>query len=82
MHIKVYSTASCQYCHKLKDYLEQNNIEFENAPVDEDQELAQEMVALSGQMGVPFSVVTTDTNEQYGVLGFNKEAIDELFNLN
>ena len=81
MHIKVYTTKACGYCNKLKDYLDKNEIEYENAPVDEDQELAREMVTLSGQMGVPFSVVTKDDGERIGILGFNKEAIDDLFNL-
>ncbi|MFH1645763.1 MAG: glutaredoxin domain-containing protein [Candidatus Omnitrophota bacterium] len=49
----VYSTATCPYCIKVKEYLKDKNVEFENIDVGVDQIKAEEMVKKSGQMGVP-----------------------------
>ena len=51
--VKVYSTPTCPYCIKLKNFLKENNVDFENIDVASDQEKAQEMIDKSGQMGVP-----------------------------
>lgn len=70
--VKVYSTPTCPWCHKAKEYLEENNIEFEDINVAEDQEAAKEMMDKSGQMGVP----VLDVNGEI-IVGFDKEAIDK-----
>ena len=33
----VYSTEACPWCHRVKDFLNENNIEFENKDVGEDE---------------------------------------------
>ena len=71
-NVKVYSTATCPYCIKAKQFLKDNNIEFENIDVGENPEKAQEMVDKSGQMGVP--VLDIDGKI---ILGFDKDAIKE-----
>lgn len=68
----VYSTTICPWCNKVKDYLKQHNIEFEEKNVQEDQEAAHEMVEKSGQMGVP--VIDIDGEI---IVGFDKEKIDK-----
>jgi len=65
--VKVYSTSTCPYCSRAKDFLKQNNIDFENIDVSQDQAKAQEMIDLSGQMGVPVVVVGDDV-----IVGFDK----------
>lgn len=73
--ITVYTTATCDYCRMLKKYLEDNNFPFNEKRVDLSQEDAQEMVSKSGQMGVPFTVITNDKGEEKGVLGFDVNSI-------
>ena len=68
--VKVYSTSTCPYCNMAKDFLKEQNIEFENIDVGADQEAAREMVKKSGQMGVP--VVEIDGEV---IVGFDKVAI-------
>lgn len=51
--IKVYSTKTCPYCTMAKDYFKKHGFEFEDIDVSTDQVKAQEMIDLSGQMGVP-----------------------------
>ena len=68
--VKVYSTSTCPYCTMVKDFLKEQNIEFESIDVGTDQEAAKEMVKKSGQMGVP--VVEIDGEV---IVGFDKVAI-------
>ena len=74
--VKVYSTPTCPYCIKLKQFLKDSNIEFENIDVSSDQTKAQEMVQKSGQMGVP----VLDIDGQI-ITGFDKEAITKALSL-
>lgn len=79
--IKVYSTPSCVYCQLLKNYLTDKKIEFQHIDVAADQAAAEEMVAKSGQMGVPVSIITTDVGAEEVVVGFDKERINKLLNI-
>jgi len=74
--IKIYSTPGCPYCFTLKEFLKQNNIEFEDIDVSKDEKALKEMVEKSGQMGVP--VVEIDGQI---VVGFDKEKISKILNL-
>lgn len=74
--IKVYSTPSCPYCSTLKQFLKDNNIDFEDIDVSSDENAANEMVKKSGQMGVPVA----DINGEI-VVGFDKEKIKQLLKI-
>ena len=71
MGIIVYSTVNCPYCAMTKNYLESIGIPYENIFVDKDEEKAMEMIAKSGQTGVPVIDIDGDI-----VIGFNKELLD------
>lgn len=68
--IKVYSTPTCSWCVRLKEFLNNKNIVFDDIDVAVDQKAAQEMVEKSGQMGVP--VMDIDGTV---IVGFNEDAI-------
>ncbi len=70
--IIVYSTPTCPWCHALKDFLKEKNIEFEEIDISKDQEKAKEMIDKSGQMGVP----QIEINDKM-IVGFDKEAIEK-----
>jgi len=70
--VKVYSTKTCPWCTKVKDFLKSKNVKFENIDVGEDRKAAEEMVEKSGQMGVP----VTDINGKI-IVGYDKEAIEK-----
>lgn len=76
MSVKVYSTPTCPYCIRLKEYFKQKNIDFENIDVSKDKASVEQMVKISGQMGVP--VVDIDGEV---IIGFNKEKIDSVLNI-
>jgi len=69
---KVYTTPVCPFCKKLKDFLKENNIQFENIDVLTDKDAAKEMIAKTGQIGVP--VLDIDGRI---ILGFNRDEIIE-----
>ena len=66
----VYSTPTCPYCMRAKQFLNENNIPFENFDVSADQAKAEEMVQKSGQMGVPVLDIDGEI-----IIGFDKERI-------
>lgn len=75
MTVKVYSTPTCPWCTKAKEYLKSKNVDFEDIDVSKDLNAAAEMIRKSGQRGVP--VLDIDGNI---IVGFDQRAIDKLIN--
>ena len=72
MDVKVYSTKTCPWCHKVKDLLKEKGVKFDDIDVGADQKAANEMVEKSGQMGVPVLDIKGKI-----IVGFDKEAIEK-----
>ena len=53
MKVKIYSTSTCPWCKKTKEFFKEKNIEYEEIDVSTNQEAQKEMIDKSGQMGVP-----------------------------
>jgi len=68
----IYSTPTCPYCKQTKDYFTEKGVEYQDIDVASDSAKAQEMIAKSGQMGVP----VLDINGKI-IIGFDKEKIDK-----
>ena len=71
--VTVYSTKTCPWCDRAKDYLRANNVPFEDKDVAADQAAAMEMIRRSGQQGVP--VIATDDEV---ILGFDQVRLARL----
>ena len=71
--VVVYSTPTCPYCKRAKDYLSRKDIPFVDHNVAQDRDAAKEMIQKSGQMGVP--VITIDGEV---TVGFNQILLDKL----
>mgnify|MGYP000001286215 CR=1 FL=1 len=69
--IKVYSTPTCPWCHRIKEYLQERGIKFTDVNIAEDEKSREEMLSKSGQMGVP----QIEINGKI-IVGFNQQAID------
>jgi glutaredoxin-like YruB-family protein len=52
-NIIIYSTPTCTYCAAAKDFLKKHNVAYTEYNVATDVERRKEMVAKSGQLGVP-----------------------------
>ena len=81
MKITIYSTQTCAFCKMLKDYLDKNNVPYEVKYADSDQAIAQELYDKSHQLGVPFTIITNDDQEQISILGFDKPKFDHVLGL-
>lgn len=68
--VKVYSTPTCPYCIRAKQFLKENNIAFEDMDVSGNRTAAEEMIQKSGQMGVPVLDIEGEI-----IVGFDKEKI-------
>lgn len=66
----VYSTSTCPYCRMVKDFLKENNIDFEDYDVGQDREKLEEMIRKSEQMGVPVVDIEGEI-----IVGFDRERI-------
>lgn len=74
--VTVYSTSTCPFCIRAKQFLTDNNIEFTHYDVGSDRAKADEMMKKSGQMGVPVLDI-----EGTIIVGFDKERIKEVLGL-
>ena len=75
-NVIVYSTPTCPWCHRVKDYLREKGVKFTDIDVSADREKAMEMIEKSGQRGVPVIDIGGEM-----VVGFDKERIDGLLKL-
>jgi glutaredoxin 3 len=69
--IKVYSTQTCPWCVKLKEYLKEKKVQYTDYDVAKDAAARSEMIKKSGQMGVPQIEINGKT-----IVGFDKAAIE------
>jgi len=74
--VKIYTTPTCPYCKLAKEFMAQHNVEFEEVDVSRDEHALHEMVAKSGQLGVP--VIDVDGKI---MIGFNRSKLTELLGL-
>jgi glutaredoxin-like YruB-family protein len=72
-NVIVYSTPTCPYCVRAKEYLMKKGVVYKDVNVAVDRAAAQEMVRKSGQMGVPVIMVDDKV-----VIGFDVRELDRL----
>lgn len=71
--VVIYSTPTCPYCKRAREYLTRRNIPFREYNVAADRKAAKEMVKKSGQFGVP--VITVDGEV---LIGFHHDRLEEM----
>ena len=72
----IYSTPYCVYCKLAKEFFVKNNVAYEEKDVASDLAAQQEMIASSGQMGVPVIKIGEKI-----VIGFDQSRIKEALGL-
>lgn len=73
MDVKIYTTPTCGYCHQAKHFLGELGVEYTEYDVSRDRAAAEEMVGMTGQMGVPVIVVDGEA-----VIGFDRARLQTL----
>jgi len=76
LKIKIYTTPTCPYCRKAKEYFRSLGLEFKEVDVTKNPREAELMVKKTGQMGVPVIEIGNKI-----VIGFDKAKIDRLLGI-
>ncbi len=82
MNITIYSTSICASCKSLGDWLHKNGFEYTKKITDTDEAVMAEFMSINdGMIGVPFTVITSDTGEQIKISGYNLRAFKAALNI-
>ena len=74
--VVVFSTPSCPWCRKAKDFLTKNGVSFVDRDVQNNEGARQEMLGITEQMGVPVIVIDGQI-----VIGFEEKKLRSLLGL-
>ena len=74
--ITIYTLSWCPHCSALKEYLKNKKYEFENIDVEENEDIAEEIIEKTGQSSFPI----IDINGNI-LIGFDSKKIEEILNL-
>ena len=76
MKIIVYTSPSCLYCHNIKDFLNENKIEFEEIDLSQRQDMVDDFIKRTGQMAVPVTEIDGEM-----IMGFDIPKLKEKLNI-
>ena len=71
--VVIYTTPSCPWCHRAKEYFSRKGVSYIEHDVAADRDKAREMIEKSKQMGVPVIIIDGEV-----VVGFNQSRLDSL----
>lgn len=71
--VTVYTTSTCPWCTRAKDFLRQKGVPFQEKNLELDPAAAQEVMQRSGQMGVPVIIAGDDV-----IVGFDRNRLEKL----
>jgi glutaredoxin 3 len=72
----VFTTPSCSWCRRVKQYLREHKVAFKEIDVSKNQSAARDIVRRTGQTGVPVILINNRP-----IVGFNRSLIDRLLGL-
>ena len=70
--ITIYSTPTCHFCQAAKEFFAEKGLAFTNHDVAADAAKREEMISLTGQLGVPVIKVGDDI-----MVGFDRARLSE-----
>ena len=68
--VKIYTTQTCPWCMKTKEFFKENHIKYEEINVGDNEQARNEMFDKSGQFGVP----VIDVNGKV-IVGFQRDIL-------
>ncbi len=74
--IVIFSTPTCAWCKKLKQYIREKGFTYKDIDVSKNQRALRDMVSKSGKTGVPQIWINNRV-----VVGFDKNKINKLLNI-
>lgn len=72
MMVTIYTTPTCPWCKKAKEFLKKKKVAFKDLDVSSNEEARDVMIKKSKQMGVP----VLDINGKI-IVGFDQEEIEK-----
>jgi len=75
--VTIYTTQTCPWCVRVKEYLSQNGVGYIERHIDQDPEALAEFKALNAGIRVPVTVI----DGEY-VVSLDKDRLKELLSLN
>jgi len=75
-NVIVFTTPTCSWCRKVKEYLKKNGQNYKEIDVSRDLAAQKDMIRKSGQQGVPQLWINN-----VPVVGFDRDKINKLLNL-
>lgn len=76
LKIKIYTTPTCPYCRKAKEYFRKLGLKFKEVDVSKNPREAELMFKKTKQMGVPVIEIGNQI-----IIGFDKAKIDKLLSI-
>jgi glutaredoxin 3 len=76
MTIKVYTSSSCPYCIRVKNFLKAHSIKFKEINISRYPEAAKELKEKTGQTGVPVILFGS-----HKVIGFDENKLRRLLKI-
>jgi glutaredoxin 3 len=70
--VKVYSTPTCPWCRRTKQFLDNNGIKYQDLNVADDKAAREEMINVTHQMSVPTIMIDNEM-----VVGFKEAELKE-----
>ena len=74
--VVIYSTPVCHFCQAAKEFFKENDVAYTEFDVAADASKREEMIEMTGQMGVPVIRIGDDV-----VIGFDEPKVKELLKL-
>ena len=74
--VSIYTTSTCPWCVKTKEFFKANNVKYAELNVGADEKARNEMFEKSGQFGVP----VIDANGTI-IVGYDKEALKKALSI-
>lgn len=74
--VTIYSTPTCHFCHLAKDFFMKNGVKYTEYDVLNNIEKRQEMINVSGGLGVPVIVIGGEV-----IVGFDQSRISQLLGI-
>lgn len=72
-NVTIYTTDTCHYCNLAKAYFKEHDIAYTEYNVGHDAAKRQEMIDMTGQLGVPVILI-----DNTAMVGFQEEKVAEL----
>ena len=74
--VKIYTSVTCPWCMKTKEFFKSNNVKYEEISVTGNEKARNEIFAKSGQLGVPVIDI-----EGKIIVGYDKEGLKKALGL-